>query len=203
MDAAYYTVKQPNSFTSATGLQRQTKQPIKRVRKWLSEQDAYTLHKPIVRKFKRRKTFVKAIDDLWQADIVDLSTLSKSNDGNRYLLVCIDVLSKFAHVASLKTKSATVVRDAFVEMLRNRRPNMLQTDKGTEFINYTFQKLLSDNDIKHYTSENDDIKCAIVERFNRTLLEKIFRYLTWKTLIDMWISYKISYRLTTLLIIAV
>ena len=106
--------------------------------------------------------------------------MAKDNDGYRYLLMCIDVLSKYGRVQILKTKSATAVRDAFATMITDVKPTFVQSDKGTEFLNATFQKLLSDNDIKHYTSENDDLKCAVVERWNRTILERLFRYLTYK-----------------------
>ena len=56
---------------------------------------------------------------------------------------------------------------------------MLQTDKGTEFLNSTVQALFAQHDIKHYTSENEDIKAAVVERFNRTLKNKMWRYFTY------------------------
>jgi hypothetical protein len=95
-------------------------------------------------------------------------------------LTCVDVFSKFARVALLKTKGAVTVRDAFAGMLQDKKPRLLQTDKRTEFLNSTFQKLLTDNNIKHYTSENDDIKCAIVERWHRTILGKLYRYFTYK-----------------------
>ena len=180
MEEAYYSIAKPDSFTGIRGLRRQTKESIDRVINWLSSQDAYTKHKTIRRKFPRRKTLSKGINDLWQADLVDVTSLSKRNDGIRYLLVCIDVFSKLARVGTLKTKTARDVTDCFTSMINDVPPAMLQTDKGTEFLNSTFQKLLSHADIKHYTSENDDIKAAVVERFNRTLLGKLFKFLTYK-----------------------
>jgi len=54
----------------------------------------------------------------------------------------------------------------------------VQSDKGTEFLNSTFQSMLRRHDIKFYTSENEDLKAAVVERFNRSLNTKIFRYFT-------------------------
>ena len=54
------------------------------------------------------------------------------------------------------------------------------SDKGTEFLNSTFQSMLKRHDIKFYTSENEDIKEAVVERFNRTLKTKMYRYVTAK-----------------------
>jgi len=75
---------------------------------------------------------------------------------------------------------AAAVTDAFSSLIGDRKPKLLQTDKGTEFLNSTFQKMLADNDIRHYTSENDDIKAAVVERWHRTLLGKLYRYFTYK-----------------------
>ena len=64
-------------------------------------------------------------------------------------------------------------------MIQNHQCKLLQTDKGTEFLNATFQKLLKDRNIRHCTSENDDIKASVVERFNRTLKGMMWRYLTY------------------------
>ena len=180
MENAYYDVPRADSYGSFAGVERQNK-TLKRndIDKFLSEQDAYTLHANVRRRFKRRKTLAFRIDDLWQADLVDLSRISSSNDGFRYLLTSIDVLSKYARVAILKTKSADAVTNAFRTFLnRNKKPTHLQTDKGTEFLNSKFQQMLKDEGIKHYTSQNEDIKCAIVERWHRTLLAKLYRYFT-------------------------
>ena len=71
MDSHYYDVSAPDSFTSAAGLSRRSRKPVKEVKEWLSSQDPYTLHRKIVRRFKRRKTYAKGINDLWQIDLVD------------------------------------------------------------------------------------------------------------------------------------
>ena len=176
LESAYYTLRSPDSYGSAAGLQRQVDASRSSVRDFLSKQDAYTLHRDVVRRFPRRKTIALSINDLWQADLVDLSSLSRANSGFRYLLTTIDVFSKYARVAALKTKSASEVTTAFDHLIQHTACKLLQTDKGTEFRNSMFQKLLRDNNIRHYTSENDDIKCAVVERFHRTLLSKLYRY---------------------------
>jgi len=80
MEQLYYTPTLPDSFGSLAGLKRQTGSE-KDIVKFLSEQDAYTLHKNVTRRFPRRKTLAFGIDDLWQADLVDLSSLSRANDG--------------------------------------------------------------------------------------------------------------------------
>jgi len=67
---------------------------------------------------------------------------------------------------TVKTKSARDVTDAFDKILTGGcTPNMVQSDKGTEFLNSTYQSMLKRHDIKFYTSENENIKAAVVERF--------------------------------------
>lgn len=180
MDAAYYTLGEPNILSGATGLRRQTKASTKTIADYLSKQDAYTMHKDVVRKFPRRRTFSKGINDLFQLDLIDISSLARYNDGYRYMLMCIDVFSKLGRIVPVKVKSAASVSDAFAKILREATPTFVQTDKGREFLNSTFRKLMTEHGILHYTSENDDIKCAVVERWNRTIMSKIFRYLTYQ-----------------------
>ena len=79
---------------------------------------------------------------------------------------------------------------------------MVPSDKGTEFINSTFQSMLSRRGIKFYTSENEDIKAAVVEIFNRTLKEKVYRYfIAKKTHTDTSTFYLISYMHTITVVI--
>jgi len=147
----------------------------------LARNDAYTLHKSARVRFRRRKTYSKGPSDLFQIDLVDLVNISSHNDGYRYLLTCIDVFTKRAWAIPIKTKSARDVTEAFEKILTDGlKPNMVQSDKGTEFLNSTFQSMLKRHDIKFYTSENEDIKAAIVERFNGTLKTKMYRYFTAK-----------------------
>ena len=69
---------------------------LKKIRQCLKEQKAYTLHKPIQRKFQRRRTRVTDIDKQLQLDLADISNLKKQNDGYRFLLCAIDVFSKYS-----------------------------------------------------------------------------------------------------------
>jgi len=96
----------------------------------------------------------------------------------RYLLTCIDVFSKRAYSVSIRTKSARDVVVAFEKIFSDRKCNMVQSDKGKEFLNAAFQSMLQSHGIHFYTSENDEIKASVVERFNRTLKTKMYRYFT-------------------------
>jgi len=181
LESIYYDPSRVGSFGGVHSLIKESGVNKSDVRKWLLSQDAYTLHKQPRRIFQRRKTMSMGVDDLWQADLVDLSSLARQNDGHKFILTVIDVFGKFAWVRPLKNKSGASLREAFASIIVDRKPNFLQSDKGREFLNTAFQSLLSENGIKFYTSQNDDIKCAVVERFNRTLKSRMFRYFTYKT----------------------
>ena len=181
MDSIYYNPSNRGSFGGIHPLTNASNACESEVRKWLSSQDTYTLHKPTRKHFRRRRTFSVGIDDLWQADLVDLTSLAPQNDGYRYILSIIDVFSKFAWTVPLRNKKGITICEAFQKIIIERKPNFLQTDKGTEFLNSNFQLLLRENGIKFYTSQNEDIKCAVVERFNRTLKSRMFRYFTYKS----------------------
>ena len=178
----YYTPKQPGSYSGQKALQRSSKLKKSIVKEWLSHQDAYTLHKPVRYKFPRRKTIVGGIDHQWQADLIDVQSLNKENDGYKYLLTVIDILSRYAFVVPIKNKTGPVVKAAFESILSKskRKPMKLQVDKGLEFKNLTFLNFLQEQGIEYFTTENDDIKAAIVERFNRTLKDRLWRYFTRK-----------------------
>jgi len=180
MDVVYSTLRSPGSFGSVRNLQRYSGRSEHEIKKFLAGRDAYTLHKSRKIRFPRRKTYSKGIGDLFQIDLVDLSNLSSFNDGMRYLLTCIDVFTKRAWAIPVRRKSSRDVAEAFEKILSDEKCNMIQSDKGTEFLNSTFQSMLQRHGIKFYTSENEDIKAAVVERFNRTLKEKMFRYFTYK-----------------------
>jgi len=92
------------------------------------------------------------------------------------------------------------VADAFETIFKDRVPVLLQTDRGTEFLNTQVQKVFKKYIIRHYWSLNNDIKAACVERFNRTLKTRLFRYLThhhtnrWFDVLDDFIeSYNKSF----------
>ena len=61
---------------------------------------------------------MSGIDDQWQADLVDLSTIQKENKNFKYLLTCIDVFSKYAWVEPIKQKTGKTLVKAFENILK-------------------------------------------------------------------------------------
>ena len=180
----YYDVRHPAGYSGVDRLwswcvhQGKKKYTREKVARWLDKQDTYTLHKPVRRKFRRNRVLVGGIDEQWQADLVDLSSLKKENDGINFLLTCIDILSKKAWVRPLTNKRGASVTKAFANILAEGRvPWKLQTDAGKEFLNRDFQALLTQHDIHFFTTHNET-KASVVERFNRTLKTRMYRYFT-------------------------
>ena len=172
----YYNQKLVGSYGGVAALRRVVSgQDVERR---LSEQDTYTLHKPVRRRFKRRCVVVGGPNQQWQADLVDVSRLKKTNDGTAFLLTVIDVFSKRAWCIPLKNKSALSLVAAFAPLLGNKAPITLQTDKGSEFLNRALQKLLKEYGVHHFATRNEETKASIVERFNRTLKTRMWRYFT-------------------------
>lgn len=155
----------------------------KKIYQWLSNQDAYTLHRSIKRKFPRLHYNVSNIDDVWEIDLAQFTSIKNENDGFSYILVVIDVLSKYAWVEILKDKTTASVIEAFKKIVARAKPRLcvlLQSDKGGEFTSLSFQNLLKKLDVKFRVARNPDIKSCIAERLIRTIKEKMYRYFTYK-----------------------
>ena len=74
-----------------------------------NQQLANKLHKPIIRKIKKRKLHSSYKDNIWGVDLADVQLISKYNKGIRYLLCVIDLFSKYAWVVSLKEKGMGII----------------------------------------------------------------------------------------------
>ena len=100
-----------------------------------NQQLAEELHKPITKKFEKRKVHAAFKDNIWGADLADMQLLSRYNKGIRFLLSVIHILSKYAWVVPLKDKKCISIVAAFQSILKqsNRKPNKIRVDKGSEF----------------------------------------------------------------------
>ena len=135
---------------------------------------AEELHKPVKRKFRKRRVLVSGIDKIWAADLADMQALSKENEGYKFLLLVIDTFSKYGWIVPLKDKKGETIVKALKEIFKEsgRRPDKLWTDKGREFFNKDVRDL-----VYLYATENEE-KSSIAERWIRTMKEKMFKYFT-------------------------
>ena len=139
---------------------------------------AKELHKPIIRKFKKRKVYSGFKDNIWGADLADMQLISKFNKGSTFLLCVSDIFSKYAWAIPLKDKKGVSIANAFQKILDKsaHKPNKIWVDKGSEFYNSSFKKWLKDNDIEMYSIHNEG-KSIVAERFIKTL-KKIYKHMT-------------------------
>ena len=146
LEEIYYDAKHPAGFSTPNILYKHVKDrgvSRKEVREFLMGEDAYTLHKQI-RKGRRRRIIVHDIDEQWEMDLSDLPALTTMNDGYRYILCCIDVLSKYAWVLSLKRKTGPVLLEAIKKIIAEsgRKPEIIRVDKGGEFVNHHVKSIV-------------------------------------------------------------
>ena len=135
-------------------------------------------HKPIIRRFKKRKVHSSFKDNIWSVDLTDMQSLSKYNKGIKYLLCAIDLFRKYAWVIPLKDKKGTSIVNVFQKIIIERRkPNKIWVDQGSEFYNQSFKNFLKINNIEMYSTFNEG-KSVVAERFIRTFKKKIFKHVT-------------------------
>lgn len=181
----FYNLNNPSAYSSPQRLFYHLTQNGHRIKKkdiidWLRNQEAYALHKDRHLNFKRCSYNISNIDDLWEADLMDMQQISRINKGYKYILAVIDCFSKFGWCVAIKRKTPSEVINAFKQIFSKteRRPVCIQSDKGREFDNRALKAYLSEQDIKFRTTKDPSIKAAICERFIRTIKSIIFKYFT-------------------------
>jgi hypothetical protein len=155
----------------------------------VKEEIVRELHKPARKNFKRRRVVLKGLNDLYQADLVEMIPYAKLNKGFRYILIVINAFSKYVWASPVKRKTGEEVAHAMENILSQQKiPTNLQTDMGKEFYNKQFNRLMVKFSINHYSTYSTT-KSSIVERVNRT-----FKKIMWEKF-----SVQGSYKWLTLL----
>ena len=89
-------------------------------------------HKPIIRKFNKRKVYLQFKDNIWGVDLADMQSFSRKNKGIKDFLCVIDLYSKYAFVIPLKDNKRISIVNAFNKIIKksNRKPNKIWVDQG-------------------------------------------------------------------------
>jgi len=72
----------------------------------------------VIKKIRKRRVYVKGIDEIFAGDVVDMQAFSKYNNGVKYLLTVIDVFSKYGWMKPLKSKTGLEVANALKRILK-------------------------------------------------------------------------------------
>ena len=188
LDRLYKDINSSTCFTSLEPLLREAKRVDKSitrdaVKKYLSTQNTYTLHRRAVRKYKRMRTLAAGLHTEWQADLSIFDRLSSQNKGFKYLLVCIDTLSRMIFVEPVKSKHSEKMIDAFKRLFSRIKivPWKLLTDQGLEFTAKEVKKYFKSIDMEHFSMfTSPQWHAGMAERANRSIKERLYRYFTEK-----------------------
>jgi transposase InsO family protein len=184
LNRLYLTPSEPSSLGGIQRLYKAAKQydvSYDDVVEYLQRQEGYTQHKPVRRRFKRRRIISVDVNDQYQVDLADMQKFSTFNDGVKYLLTAIDCFSRYGLVEPVKSKKPGEIAEALARIFKRYGiPLRLQSDNGGEFTGKPVKQFLQECRVKFFTTNNDDVKCAMVERFNRTLKERLWVYMTQK-----------------------
>lgn len=145
----------------------------------IKDQVVGELHRSARKKFTRRSTTILGLSDTYQADLVEMIPYAKQNRNFKYILTVIDNFSKFAWAIPIKDKSGENVTKAMRTIFESGSiPRNLHTDNGKEFYNKQFKQLMKQYKVNLYSTYST-MKAAIVERFNRTLKNKMWKMFTF------------------------
>lgn len=178
----YYTPGKPGAYAGPEKLYQAVKKEGKfkigrlKIRQFLNNEDSYSLYKPIRKTFPRSKVIVDTIDSMWDGDLADVSNIAKHNDGYKFLLVLIDIFSRYLFIIPIKNKHHQSIADGLKSVFqRGRKPNTLRTDKGSEFKNRWVQTFLKKEQINVIYTQNET-KANYAERVIRTMKNLMYRY---------------------------
>jgi hypothetical protein len=118
-------------------------------------------------RFKRAKTIPAGFMTDVQVDLADFQTISIHNQGNRYLLLGIDVLSKRIFEVPVKSKTAENMVSSFRELLKQM---------GTEFKNRQLMEFFEKEEIHKTEPTHSIVKASLAERAIRNIKQRIYRF---------------------------
>ena len=183
LDSLFLDPSSPGSFGGASRLLKEAKKhgiDEDQVLQYLQAIDAYTEHKARRKKFPRRRIISVDVGDQHQVDLADMQKFSTFNDGYKYILTVIDCFSRFAWGVPVKSKKPAEIVDGLTKIYQESPPPLrCQSDKGKEFTAKVVRAFFKESNVTFFTTTNDDVKCAMVERLNRTIKERLWLYMTY------------------------
>ena len=165
-----YHETEPYSFGGIHQVQNHFSVNPKKIAKVLSKSDIYTSFREFKRPSKTPPIRTYGPNYIWEADLMFFThpEIANSNDGFLYILAFIDTFTKEVGLTLLRSKDTKIV----TKMIKAKfdsgdKPKYLRVDAGGEFMSHVFTKMCENHNVKLYIAQ-EPIKCAFIERFNRT-----------------------------------
>ena len=175
----YYDIGKPSAYFGSSKLHSTNPQfqSVRKLRQVLNKQEDYSLQRQVNRKFKRPQVIVSGPNEQYDCDLADMSSISKFNNGVRYLLIAIDVFSRKLYIVPIKNKTSNEMTSALNQLFEIAPiPKKIRTDAGSEFLNKSVQSLFTKLNIYHHVARQDP-KANFAERVIRTIKTMIYRYI--------------------------
>ena len=180
LTAIYYDVGHPASYSGLDKLytlaksdgQKISKQKVK---KWLSKQNVYTKHRTLKHNFKRLRVIVPEKYYQFDVDTMSMTRYAKNNKGYQYILVVIDILSRYAWTSPLKTLTGAEMVNVLKKILK-KAPKKLRSDHGSEYANKKVSNFLKSKGVHLFHTFNEK-KANFAERLIQTLKVKLVKYM--------------------------
>ena len=145
-DRLYKIVKKEGKYTISHS----------QIKKWIQKQESYSRNKGVKRNFQRGRVIVAGIDNQFDADLASFIYYADDNDGYKYLLVVIDIFSRYGWVQPLKDKTAKEIVSAFDKILKEGCiPKRLGTDAAEDFTSERFQNYVESKNITHFVTHSE------------------------------------------------
>ena len=206
----YFDPRHPASFQGANKLLSAARREgerdlkLKDVKLWLQQVESYGLNKVARRAFTRNRVVTAGPNDQWDADLADYQKLADDNDGYTFLLVAVDLFTRYACVEPIKKKTNEEVIASLRQMFARRgTPRSLRTDAGKEFTGREIEDFYDRSGVNHFITLNE-VKANYAERLVKTIKSKLWRYMVEKntlryidTLQDIVASYNDTVHSTT------
>jgi hypothetical protein len=176
---AYVTPGHPTAFSTPQRVSKHFNISLSKAKEILEHVEGYTLHREYKQPNFYNPYYVHGRREQVQGDLIDVSRISRENEGNTFLLVLIDIFTKKLWVYPIKRKDRINMTAAMTLWLNaiDRPPRKLMTDRGLEFTNRPVQALLRSHNVL-WQPANGTLKACIAERVNKTLQILIYKYLT-------------------------
>jgi hypothetical protein len=173
----YYNKHNYDGINQLWSKAKATNPSIKRdeVKKWLDKQNVYQQTAPTVGK-KEYLPIYSESPYSFQIDLTFFPRYASRNDGYTVLYTAININTRFAFAYKAKTKDMKTITGFLKDMEKKTVISTITCDEGSEFNNKEFKKFCNDENIILYFVKNDSNKLGIINRFHRTLKEKLSKY---------------------------
>lgn len=192
MKSIYYDPKNPASFSGLNKftlyVKKHSRIPITRndVKIWLSKQNVYTSHAPVIRRFKRAKVISGYPRYQYSADTAYMLAFADENEQYKYFVVVIDVFTRFLFTFAIKKINANEVLKGLKNINGHSPPDNYHFDSGSEYKNQLIKNYLTKLSINVFYSTNE-IKAAHAERAISTVKTRLTKYMKYNKT-NKWID---------------